>query len=159
MKTQTLPQSDGCKSGFQPGRQGTVTFAGDFSRKMWQGIADRLRGYRRGQPCRGRSRQHRQEGAERASSLQDWSQQATAQWVELEFPRRAACVWAGGAREGCPWEVPHCGRAGSRPACAGKGALGVGPWGLGGSCPQWGAFSEHRPGLPPVSRWRPLQDA
>lgn len=34
VKTQTLPQSDGCKSGFSQQAKGTVTVAGDFSRKM-----------------------------------------------------------------------------------------------------------------------------
>ena len=34
VKTQTLPQSDGCKSGFSQQAKHTVTLTGDFSRKM-----------------------------------------------------------------------------------------------------------------------------
>lgn len=105
-------------------------------------------GYRRGQPLpEGRSRQHRQEGAERARCLQDWGQQATAQWVEPEFPaglHASGLVGPGRAVRGRCLTV---GVAGSRPACAGKGPWGgaLGPQGE--AARSGGAFSEHRPGL------------
>ena len=100
-----------------------------------------------------------QEGAERDRSPQDWSA-GHSPVGGTGVSGRAACGWAGGAWEDCPWEVPHRGRRWQLASVCWEGALGWGPGEAGGSCPQWGAFSEHRPGLlqcpPGALCWRCL---
>ena len=61
--------------------------------------------------------------------------------------RRAACGWAGGAREGGPWEGPHRGRRWQLASVCWEGPWGgaLGPQGE--AARSGGAFSEHRPGL------------
>lgn len=99
-----------------------------------------------------------QEGAERDRSPQDWGQQAAAQGVEPGFPAGLHAAGPGGAREGCPWEVPHRGRRWQ--SASGAGVLGRGPGGgaLGpqGKLPARGCLLGTRAWTPPVSPWRPL---
>ena len=137
MKTQTLPQSDGCKSGFSQQAKDTETLTGisvERCRRAWLTTegSDGGRGY-----PEGHGRQH-SPGRGREGPLSPGLGSAGRSPVGgTGVSGRAACGWAGGAREGCPWEVPHRGRSWQSASVCWEGALGWGP----------GAAAAHR-GVP-----------
>ena len=105
-------------------------------------------GYRRGQPPPRGPQQAAQAGGSREGPLSPALGSAGHSTVGgTGVSRRAACGWAGGAREGCPWEVPHRGRRWQSASVCWEGPWGgaLGPQGE--AARSGGAFSEHRPGL------------